>query len=170
MPASGGAGCGSGGALLPAALDGGDGGGSQPAGRDAEPGRLIRARKAGTLTRQQEAQLRALEPATRDDAENSSASVGASRQAQSSASAVMVHAGGGASQSAAAGSGPCQPPAAAGAEEAVLKKLSKQQKAHLRLRQNSTDILQKLREFGRLPKENPRRGVDERKFAEKTPP
>ena len=126
---------------------------------DVEPGRLIRARKAVTLTRQQEAQLRALEPATRDGAENSSASAGASRQAQSSASAVMVHAGGGASQPAAAGSGPCQPPAAAGAEEAELKK-------HLRLRQNNAAILQKLREFGRLPKENPRRGVDERKFAE----
>ena len=79
----------------------------------------------------------------------------------------MVHAGGGASQSAAAGSGPCQPPAAAGAEEAELKKLSKQQKAHLRLRQNNAATLQKLRDLGRLLKENPRRGVDERKFAAK---
>ena len=80
--------------------------------------RLIKARKAGTLSSQQEARLRALQPATRVDPEDSGASAGASRQAQGSASAVKVDAGGGASQPAAAGSGASQPAAAAGAGEA----------------------------------------------------
>ena len=141
MAASGGAARGSGGDRVRAALAGGDGGASQPAVQDlvnailqlghlpiqssrssAEEKRLaaglIRARKAGTLSWQQEAHLRALQPATRVDPEDSGASAGASRQAQGRASAVRVDAGGGASQPAAAGSGASQPAAAAGAGEA----------------------------------------------------
>ena len=132
---------GNGGDRLRAALAGGDGGAPQPSMQDlvdailqlgrlpsqssrssAEEkrlaARLIRARKAGTLSWQQEAHLRALQPATRVDHEDSGASAGASRQAQGSASAVRVDAGGGASQPAAAGSGASQPAAAAGAGEA----------------------------------------------------
>ena len=141
MAASGGAAGGSGGDRLRAALAGGDGGAPQPAMQDlvnailqlgrlpiqssrssAEEkrlaARLIRARKAGTLSWQQEAHLRALQPATRVDQEDSGASAGASRQAQGSASAVRVDAGGGASQPAAAGSGASESAAAARAGEA----------------------------------------------------
>ena len=115
--------------------------------------RLIRARKAGALTWQQEANLRALQPDTGVEQEDSDAGASASRQQA---------AAGGASESVAA-----DPPG----EKAECKALAKQkaeQKADLKRRQKTAEIMEQVRKLGRYPKESAGRSVDERQLAEKT--
>ena len=172
MTESGGAVRGNGGNRLRDALTGGDSGASQPATQDllnailqlghlptqstAEEKqlavRLIRARKAGTLSSQQEAQLFTLQPSTRVHPEDSGASAGASRQAQASASAVRVDAGGGASQPAAAVSGAAQPAEGTGA--AALAKQKAQKQTDLRRMRKTEKLMQQVRDLGRYPKES----------------
>ena len=113
--------------------------------------RLIRARKAGALTRQQEANLRALQPDTGVEQEDSDAGASASRQQA---------AAGGASESVAADSP---------GEKAECKALAKQkaeQKADLKRRQKTAEIMEQVRKLGRYPKEYAGRSLEERQLAE----
>ena len=107
--------------------------------------RLIKARKAGTLSCQQEAQLGALQPATREsltrqtlgvfEPADAGASAGACSQAQGSANVVRVDAGSGASQ----------PAAAAGAGEPAAEGTPAAR------RSPADQIIQEIRQLGHTP-------------------
>ena len=98
--------------------------------------RLIRARKAGALTWQQEANLRALQPDTGVEQHDSDAGASASRRQA----------------------------AAGGASESVAA----EQKADLKRRQKTAEIMEQVRKLGRYPKEWGGHSLEERQLAEKT--